>query len=135
MSNSSVRGRKNDYSDLDLGLNFHPGLKDIRPVTDVDAVKAAVKNLVLTGHSDRPFHPEIGCNVAGYLFENADAFTKSGISATIHRVLDTYEPRVDQVSVDVVDRSDINSYHITVRFRIKAPDVETDVGFYLERLR
>lgn len=127
--------RDSVYADLDLGLNFHPGLKDIRPIYDIEAVKASVKNLVLTGGGDKPFHPEIGSDVFSYLFENADKFTSIGLSKAIVGVLTQYEPRVDQVNVDVVDNSDLNAWHITINFRVIAPDVATDVNFYLERLR
>ena len=35
-----------------------------------NAVKQAVKNLILTNHYEKPFHPEIGSNLRGMLFEN-----------------------------------------------------------------
>jgi hypothetical protein len=36
------------YADLDLGLTKHPVYNDIRALTDIDAVKNSVRNLLLT---------------------------------------------------------------------------------------
>ena len=132
---SGTVARESLYTDLDIALNFHAGLKDIIPLYDLDAVKNAVKNLVLTGGGERLFHPEIGSDIFSYLFENANKFTQAGIGKSIETVLAQYEPRIDNVTVEVTDKQDLNSYYITINYRIKAPDVATDVNFYLERLR
>ena len=134
-SESSRVSRTKMYADLDLSLNFHPGLMDIRPIYDVDAVRTSVKNLILTGGGDHPFHPEIGSNIFGYLFENATKFTVYGISQAIEQVLARYEPRIDNVVVNMVDKTATNAFEVTIEFRVKAPDVDTEVSFFLERLR
>ena len=36
------------FADLDLSFIPHPAYNDIRPITDIDAVKQSVKNLLLT---------------------------------------------------------------------------------------
>lgn len=127
--------RSNIYADLDLKFLLHPGLKDLRPLYDINAVKNSVKNLVLTGAGDHPFHPEIGSSLSHYLFQNANKFTAYGIKESIKKVLSIYEPRIDQVEVDVQDDLDVNAYRITINFRVRAPDVPTQVQFYLERIR
>lgn len=132
---ASTIARNKYYKDLDLGLRVHPGLLDIRPLEDIEAVKNSVKNLVMTGGGDRPFHPEIGSSVFNYLFELGNNWTALGIQSAIKKVLDIYEPRIDRVSVEVIDQLDRNSYFITIGFRVKAPNIATEVNFYLERLR
>ena len=52
-----------DYKDLDLNFIVHPVRKDINKNTGALAVINAVKNLILTNHYEKPFHPEIGSNV------------------------------------------------------------------------
>ena len=135
MNNTLSTQKPPMYADIDLGLNFHPGLKDIRPIYDLAAVKASVKNLVLTGGGDKVFHPEIGSNIFAYLFEPADKFIAAGMERAIESVLDRYEPRVDQVEVNVIDKSDVYTYNINIIFRVIAPDISTEVNFYLERIR
>ena len=134
-NNSKRISRPSVYSDFDLGFNLHPILKDIRPLYDLDAVKMAIKNLVLTGGFDRPFHPELGGNVAAYLFENANRFTLKSLQTSIETNIRRYEERVSNVIVTVEDNSDLNAFNITVQFKVKSSDEEGDISFFLERLR
>jgi phage baseplate assembly protein W len=126
--------KKNIYSDLDLSFIVHPILKDIRPVFDLDAVKNSVKNIVLTSFYDRPFHPEVGCGVRALLFEPASIFTALSIKDEILRCLGLYEPRINNVTVQITDNSDNNSYIITIGF-VVLYDQQEEVQFYLNRLR
>tara|TARA_R110000764_G_scaffold174029_1_gene260600 strand:- start:104 stop:550 length:447 start_codon:yes stop_codon:yes gene_type:complete len=123
------------YSDLDLFFTKHPILNDITPLRDIDAVKQAVVNLVLTNFYERPFHPEIGGNVSTKLFEPADRFTASEIRDEIKEVLKNYEPRVNGVNVAVYDQSDANAYTVTIAFNVIFLQAETEVTFNLQRLR
>tara|TARA_B110000902_G_C13960639_1_gene457262 strand:- start:68 stop:514 length:447 start_codon:yes stop_codon:yes gene_type:complete len=132
---SSNISKVGTYSDLDLSFTKHPILKDITPLRDIDAVKQAVVNLVLTNFYERPFHPEIGGNVSTKLFEPADRFTASEIRDEIKEVLKNYEPRVNGVNVAVYDQSDANAYTVTIAFNVIFLQAETEVTFNLQRLR
>ena len=131
---SSNVATKNVYSDLDLSFIVHPVLKDIRPILDLDAVKNSVKNIVLTSFYDRPFHPEIGSGVRALLFEPASIFTALSIKDEINRCLGLYEPRINNVTVQISDDSDNNAYIITIGF-VVLYDQQEEVQFYLNRLR
>jgi phage baseplate assembly protein W len=126
--------RTNLYTDLDLSFNIHPILKDIVPVSDLDAVKNSIKNLVLTSFYERPFHPEIGSTIGGLLFEPVNLFTGLAIKNEIERVIQKFEPRVNDVTVQVIDESDNNAYLITVGFNVLY-DTKSEIQFYLNRLR
>jgi phage baseplate assembly protein W len=121
----------------DLPLNFipHPNTKDIRPVTDIQAIRQAVKILVLSNFSDRPFHPELGCNVTQYLFENADQFTALGIRDEVLRVIKEHEPRVSDPKVEIQLDADYNRLLATIIFQIRNTNINTEVSFYLDRIR
>ena len=124
------------YSDLDLRDPFiNPLTNDLTPLTDIEAVKNSVRNLVLTNFYEAPFDPYKGSNTRALLFENADAYTATSINKEITRVLLEHEPRVNVASVDVIDQSDINSYQITITFNVIALNVQASLNFYLERLR
>ena len=94
---AQVVARKSLYADLNTLFIVHPTLKDIKPVTDIDAVKNAVKNLVLSSRYDRPFHPELGCRITDMLFENASPFTAVAIRQEIEQILQEFEPRINQI--------------------------------------
>lgn len=142
LSDRSVRGntrastvaRKKGYSDLDLKLTRHKIRKDIIPLRDDQAVKNAVKNLILTNFFERPFQPNVGANLRGLLFEPADVITELALEDNIKRVLKR-ETRIDVSFVEVIDLSDRNAYRITVKFNIKQLDQSAEVEIVLRRLR
>lgn len=131
---ASTVARKKGYSDLDLKLTRHKIRKDIIPLRDDQAVKNAVKNLILTNFFERPFQPNIGANLRGLLFEPADAITELALEDNIKRVLKR-ETRIEVSFVEVVDLSDRNAYRITVKFNIKQLDQSAEVEIVLRRLR
>ena len=57
------------YSDIDLFFGKNASNTDINKITDVQAVKRSIRNLVLLNHYEKPFHPEIGSGVRDMLFE------------------------------------------------------------------
>lgn len=124
------------FSDLDLRMNIHPLRQDIVPLFDTEAVKNAVKNLVLTNFNERPFQPFLGSNIRALLFEPLDGFTARTIKTEITYVIERYEPRVNGVNVIVSEDSDNNAYNISVYFNIAGiPNSGNTVDFQLRRLR
>lgn len=132
---SAIVSRRKQYSDLDLSLIPHPNKKDIIPLTDVDAVRNAVKNLVLTSPYERPFQPELGSRIKSLMFENADANTEFLLAKYIKEILVDYEPRIDDIFVEIQDDSDNNAYYVTISFNVISVDTTADVRLYLERIR
>jgi phage baseplate assembly protein W len=102
---------------------------------DLDAVKASVRNLVVTNFGERPFQPNIGSNVRGFLFEPADVFTIFGLKQNIEDVLLRYEPRVTDIIVQIEDNSDYNRYDVTLTFRVITFNEVVDLELYLSRTR
>ena len=47
------------YSDLNLDFTPHPMNGDVTILTDMNALKRSVRNLVFTNTYDRPFRPEL----------------------------------------------------------------------------
>ena len=123
------------YSDLDLGLPIHPVKKDIIPLSDIRAVKNAVKNLVLTNFSERPFQPKLGSKVTALLFEPTDQFTAIQMKKEIHRLLEDHEPRINATRVQILDDADANAYRVSIEFNIVQANTQTEVDFALQRLR
>jgi hypothetical protein len=63
------------FTDLDLNFLAHPVTKDVTAKTDEQAVKASIRNLILTSNYEKPFHPEIGSPIKSLLFEPATPLT------------------------------------------------------------
>ena len=58
------------YKDLNLDFQKNTATKDIQKITDIEAVKRSVRNLINLNHYEKPFHPEIGSNLRAMLFDN-----------------------------------------------------------------
>ena len=82
------------WADLDLDFAKHPITKDIVRKTNVEAVKRAVRNLILTNRYDKHFHPEIDGGVTRHLFGLSTPHTKHDIEIAVKTCLQNYEPRV-----------------------------------------
>ena len=87
------------YTDLDLFFGRKSVSKDINKVTDVQAVKRSIRNLVLTNHYEKPFHPEIGSGVRDMLFELMTPLTAHILTRKIEDVIENFEPRARLISV------------------------------------
>lgn len=133
---SQLSSRIKPYSDLDFRFKVHPVKDDLVPLYDLDAIKRSMKNLILSGHNDRPFHPELGSNLGALLFELADTFTAISIKNEIIRVLNEFEPRIKNIVVEVVDHSDENSFNVNIGFAINGrSNNREELSFFLNRLR
>ena len=126
----------NVYSDLDLFFGTKAASKDINKVDDVQAVKGAVRNLVLLDHYEKPFHPEIGSGVRDMLFENMTPTTAHILTRKVEMVVENFEPRARLVGVKAFPNLDRNEYEITISFYVvNAPTELIDLTVFLERLR
>ena len=124
------------YTDLDLFFSKKSTSKDISKVTDIQAVKRSIRNLVLTNHYEKPFHPEIGSGVRGILFEPMTPLTAHILTRKIEDVIENFEPRARLISVRAQPNLDRNEYECTIEFFVvNAPTELVDLTVFLERLR
>ena len=124
------------YKDLNLGFQYNTATKDILKITDVEAVKRSVRNLVQYGHFEKPFHPEIGSGIRDLLFENISPFTAAALERKIEDVIVNFEPRVNLAGITCIPNFDNNRFDVIIEFYIiNAPSELVDVTFTLERIR
>ena len=128
------------YKDISLYFTKNPVTGDVTEVTDVQDIKRAVRNLVLTNRFDHPFHPEIASRVRESLFEMFTPVTINVIRNAITEILTIYEPRVFVTSVEVADPEysymDQNTLPIKIYFTLQnAPQTLEEVNVVLERIR
>ena len=133
-TNKSVRSNK-AYSDLNLNFNKNPATKDVAKLRDVEAVKRAVRNLILTNRFERPFHPEIGSDIRSLLFENMTPVVEVLLKDRIKETIDVYEPRADVTDIIVSGDSDRNEYRVQIEFRVLNVPNPIVVTEFLQRLR
>ena len=124
------------FKDISLSFAKHPVTGDIAKLSDVDAVKRSVRNLINTNFYERPFHPEIGSDIRSTLFEPVSPSTASLLARHIEDCVINFEPRADLSNVIVTGDIDRNRYDVTIEFYVvnSAADIQT-LDIFLERLR
>ena len=133
-SNESKRSAK-IYRDLDLDFQANSATKDIQKLSDVEAVKRSVRNLINTNHFERPFHPEIGGNVRALLFEPMTPLTALNLQRKVEEVLNNFEPRAKITQILADPDIDRNAYRLEIKFYVIGVQNPITVETFLERLR
>tara|TARA_Y100000114_G_scaffold74715_1_gene68504 strand:+ start:348 stop:776 length:429 start_codon:yes stop_codon:yes gene_type:complete len=134
-ANNDITRNVKQYKDLDLFFGRKSN-KDVNKVTDIEAVKRSVRNLVLLNSYEKPFHPEIAGDVRALLFENMTPLTSAVIARKVQDVIENFEPRARLTGVQSIPNFDRNSYEVTVYFYVvNAPTELVEVTQLLERLR
>ena len=135
LQNTSDRNVR-QYSDLDLFFGKKISDNDISKITDVEAVKRSIRNLVQLNVYDKPFHPEVSGGVREMLFENMTPLISTIIARQIEDVIENFEPRARLVSVRALPDFDRNAYEVQVAFYVvNTPTELVDLTVMLERLR
>ena len=135
-ANNDITRNVRQYTDLDLFFGRKSSDSDISKITDIQAVKRSIRNLVLLNAYEKPFHPEISGGIRGMLFELMTPITATIIAKKVEEVINNFEPRARLVAVRATPDLDRNSYELSVEFYVvNAPTELVDLTVMLERLR
>lgn len=121
------------FRDIDLSFKVNPFTKDIYLKTDEDAVKTALKHLILTRNFERSFHPEIGTQVHSLLFENFTPAVKIAMERTIEEAIQRFEPRVRLVNLNITETD--NDLLVNIVFTLINSDKPITITTLLNRVR
>ena len=133
-TNKSKRSNR-IYADLNLSFTKNPATKDVARIFDVQAIKRAVKNIILTNKYERAFNSDFGCNLRGFLFENITEPLLVIIKDRVAMAIEKYEPRVSVEDVVVKEDIDKNGISIMVSFLINGTEAPVSVSTFLQRVR
>ena len=135
-SQNDISRNVRQYRDLDLFFSRKQGSDDVNKVTDIEAVKRSVRNLVLTNFYEKPFHPEIGSGIRDMLFENMSPVTAVVLARKVEDVIENFEPRARLIGVRALPNLDRNEYEVTIEFFVvNTPTELVDMTVFLEVLR
>ena len=124
------------FKDISLSFSPHPVTKDLPVLTNERAIVRSVRNLVETIPTERYFNSLIGADIRGSLFENFTISTVSLIEDQIRTTVANFEPRVENLTIEVDGQPDNNSIDVNVIFDISGLDVPTQsFSFILEPTR
>ena len=123
------------FTDFNLLFTSHPITADVTIKSDEEAVKQSLRNLISTRNYERPFHPEIGCQIHGLLFENFNPVTAQVMKKTILDTITKFEPRVTILDVNIRERVDNNDIICDIIFRLNNSDRPITLTTLITRVR
>ena len=124
------------FKDISLSFNAHPVTNDLTILKNENAIKRSVRNLVQTIPRERFFNPILGTDIRGSLFDFVDFGTASVIEKQIQTTIDNFEPRVENLQIEVFPRPDDNEFEVNIYFDIIGQEFPTQAfQFILEATR
>tara|TARA_Y100001938_G_C8078816_1_gene427792 strand:- start:793 stop:1236 length:444 start_codon:yes stop_codon:yes gene_type:complete len=129
-----VTSRSRDYKDIDLSFKKRT-TGEVFKKTDAAAVKQAIKNLLLTNQTEKPFNPFFGGSLNRFLFSLDTEFDEDGIKDAINNAVYSFEPRVLLQDVKVILSPDENDIRITIKFQVISTEETDTLNVSLTRLR
>ena len=124
------------FKDISLSFSPHPVTKDLPILKNENAIVRSVRNLVQTIPTERFFNSNIGSDVQDSLFGFVDFGTASLIEDQIITTVTNFEPRVENLEVEVEPQMDNNSFGVIVRFDVVGQEFPPqEFAFLLETTR
>ncbi len=124
------------FKDISLSFKKHPVTNDIISLTNENAIKRSVRNLVETINEERFFNPLIGSRVKESLFEQVDNGLLTTIKTQIETTINNFEPRVALTDVRCVHQTDTNNLEVNVSYDIIGQEANPqEITFILQPTR
>ena len=125
------------FKDINLSFKRHPVTNDLVVIKNEDAIKKSVKNIIFTILGEKPYMPLFGSSVNNSLFELANPLDHIRISDEISSTLLNYEPRINNIQVNVSNYPDSNEMNATIQYDIigmASPSQTVDVLLFPARV-
>ena len=125
------------FKDINLSFKRHPVTNDLVTISDEDAIKRSVRNIIFTILGEKPFQPRFGSVINDSLFELNTNLSAISVSDDIKASLDNHESRIVNIDVSVSIFSDTNEMSCTVQYDIvgiPAPTQKVDVLLFPARV-
>ena len=124
------------FKDISLSFKKHPVTNDIISLTNENAIKRSVRNLIETINEERFFNPLIGSNVKNSLFDQADSTTLVTLKTQIETTINNFEPRVALTDVSCIHPPDTNNLQVSVSYDIIGQEANPqEITFILQPTR
>lgn len=132
----AIQRKSRGFKDISLSFLPHPVTNDLPILLNERAIVRSVRNIVETIPTEKFFDSLFGSEVRDSLFENFTQSTVTILEDQIKTSIINYEPRVENINVDVDGKPDLNTLEVTVFFDIVGLDVPTQTfSFILEPTR
>ena len=124
------------FKDISLSFSPHPVTKDLPILKNERAISRSVRNIVETIPTEKFFNPDFGSDVYKSLFDFVDFGTANIIQGQIKTSINNFEPRVNNVRVEVDPQPDLNQFEVIIIYDIVGQEFPTqEFTFILEATR
>lgn len=126
---------KTNFKDIDNSFVAHPISGDIGLLSDVEAVKQSLRNLIWTNFYEKPYKPKFGGNIKAYLFGKINFLEKEVIKSDMLAMIAKYEPRVINVKLDIDIRKEQQTIVFNLYYTIISISEQQTLNVVLTRVR
>lgn len=124
------------FSDFNHSFLPHPNTGQISRKTNVDSVKMALRNLLLTNKYERLRDPEFGGNIRRWLFENLEPVNVTReIKRHIEEMIRNNEPRVRVIEITVTANEERAEINVNIEFAVTTAETNQNLDITLYRVR
>lgn len=124
------------FKDISLSFVRNPVTGDVLAITNEDAIKKSVINLVRTRTGERFYNRLLGTKVNNSMFELQTPELASSLQVEIDNLLKNYEPRITKSSVLVTYPNDSNDLNVRISYDIVGlPTPRQSIDFILQPTR
>jgi phage baseplate assembly protein W len=123
------------YRDLKKTFDKHPVSNDLLTISEEDAVKDSIMNIIFTSPYERYRKPTFGAGIPADLFENMSPQTEYQVKNRVENAINTYEPRAILIDVAVAANNEQNYYIVTIAFRVRNSFQTIIIENILRRIR
>lgn len=116
-----------------MGFVRNPFTEDVSKVTNDEAIKQSIRNLVLTAPGEKLFNPTFGSRVSELLFEQLDPFLIDSIQTEILNTIRNYEKRVAVTNLRCIPDYDNNAISVSLEYQIIGLPIVENIQFVLQR--
>jgi phage baseplate assembly protein W len=132
----SQTSKKSEYfSDFLSNFDKSPLSNDLGRTTNEGAIKASIRNIVLTNTGERPFQRDVGSETRRSLFEPYSRFTADDIVESVKHAIKFNEPRVEIINVELIGSQDHDAYTMNILFFIINNPAPISLSLILQRVR
>lgn len=103
----------------DLKSNQPSSFSEVQIVSEIDAIKNSIKNILMTQIGSVPGRPNFGSNLHLIVFEQMDALTEKIAERYTKEALAKFEDRINILDVSVSKNEAFNRLTIDIRFSFR----------------
>lgn len=118
------------YSDVDITL-IQQTDGDISRVTEINAIKNSIDNIVSTLQGGRRMIPEFAIPLYEVLFDPMDDDTARIIGERILEGVEFWDDRMEITGINIEPKFELNEYRIKLNFKVKQTDIVESIDFVL----